>query len=74
MNPKVDQLIEKGRSTFDRTKRKAAYDEVQRTIADELPYLSLYHRDNVAIFRSNIDGFVMYPSGNLLSVPQMTIK
>ncbi len=74
VNPTVDGLIEKGRSTFDRAKRKAAYDEVQKIIADELPYISLYHRDNVAIMRSNIDGFVMYPNGFLLSVPQMTLK
>src|SRR5207253_5831176 len=74
VNPHVDQLIEKGRSTFDRSKRKAAYDEIQHILADELPYLSLYHRDNVAIMRSNVDGFVMYPNGFLLSIPQMTIK
>jgi peptide/nickel transport system substrate-binding protein len=74
INPKVDQLIEQGRSTFDRAKRKAAYDEVQKILAEDLPYVSLYHRDNVAIMRSNIDGFVMYPNGFLISVPQMTIR
>ena len=74
VNPKVDQLIEQGRSTFDRTKRKAAYTEVQKILADELPYISLYHRDNVAIMRSNIDGFEMYPAGFLLSVPRMSIR
>jgi peptide/nickel transport system substrate-binding protein len=74
LNPKVDQLIEQGRSTFDRAKRKEAYDELQRILADDLPYISLYHRDNVAIMRSNIDGFVMYPNGFLLSVPGMSIK
>ena len=74
VNPKVDKLIEDGRATFDRAKRKAIYDEVQKILADDLPYLSLYHRDNVAIMRSNIDGFEMYPSGFLLSVPRMTIR
>jgi peptide/nickel transport system substrate-binding protein len=74
VNPRVDQLIMQGRSTFDRGKRKAAYDEIQRIVADELPYISLYHRDNVAIMRKNIEGFVMYPSGFLLSVPYMTVK
>ncbi len=74
VNPRVDQLIMQGRSTFDRTKRKAAYDEIQRIVADELPYISLYHRDNVAIMRKNIGGFQMYPSGFLLSVPYMTVK
>ncbi len=74
MNVRVDELIEQGRSTFDRAKRKAAYDEVQRIVADELPYISLYHRHNVAIMRSNIEGFEMYPSGFLVSVPKMSIR
>ena len=73
-NPKVDQLIEQGRSTFDQSKRKEAYAQVQQIVAQELPYLSLYHRDNVAIMRSNIQGFEMYPSGFLLSMPKMTIQ
>lgn len=74
INKRVDQLIEEGRSTFDKTRRKAAYEEVQKILADELPYISLYHRDNVAIMRKNINGFEMYPSGFLLSVPKMTIQ
>ncbi|MGZ4779190.1 MAG: ABC transporter substrate-binding protein [Thermoanaerobaculia bacterium] len=74
VNPRVDKLIEEGRSTFDRAKRKTAYDEIQRIVADELPYVSLYHRDNVAIMRKNISGFEMYPSGFLLSVPKMKIQ
>ncbi|HUP47527.1 MAG TPA: ABC transporter substrate-binding protein [Thermoanaerobaculia bacterium] len=74
INRRVDQLIEQGRSTFDRQKRKAAYEEIQRILADELPYVSLYHRDNVAVMRRNVEGFEMYPSGFLLSVPKMTIR
>ncbi len=74
INPRVDQLIKEGRSTFDRAKRKAAYDEIQHILAEDLPYISLYHRDNVAIMRKNIKGFQMYPSGFLLSVPFMTVE
>lgn len=73
-NPRVDQLIVEGRSTFDRTKRKQAYDEIQRIAAEDLPYISLYHRDNVAIMRNNVGGFQMYPSGFLLGIPQMTVQ
>lgn len=73
-NPRIDQLIVQGRSTFDRPKRKEAYVEAQKILADELPYVSLYHRDNVAIMRSNLDGFKMYPSGFLLSIPEMEWK
>jgi len=73
-NPRVDQLIVQGRSTFDREKRKGTYQELQQILAEELPYISLYHRDNVAIMRKNVKGFEMYPSGFLLSVPRMTIE
>jgi peptide/nickel transport system substrate-binding protein len=73
INPRVDQLIEEGRSTFDKTKRKAAYTEIQQILADDLPYISLYHRDNIAVMRKNVHGLVMYPSGFLLSVPEMTV-
>ena len=73
-NPKVDQLVMQGRSTFDRAKRKPVYVEVQKTVQQDLPYISLYLQSNVAVMRSNIDGYVQYPAGFLLSVPQMSIR
>lgn len=73
-NPKLDQLMVQGRSTFDRAKRKPVYEEIQKTIATDLPYISLYMQENVAIMRSNIDGYVQYPAGFWLSVPQMSMK
>jgi len=73
-NPRVDQLLLEGRSTFDRAKRKPKYEEIQKIIATELPYISLYMQDSVAIMRSNIDGYVQYPAGFYLSVPAMEIK
>jgi peptide/nickel transport system substrate-binding protein len=73
-NPEVDRLIEAGRSTFDRAKRKESYDQIQKIVADDLPYLSLYHQINAAVMRKNIDGFVMYPAGFWLSVPYMKIN
>ncbi len=73
-NPKVDQLIQHGRSTFDRAKRKQDYVEIQKAAQEDLPYISLYLQTNVAVMRSNIDGYVQYPAGFLLSVPQMSIR
>jgi peptide/nickel transport system substrate-binding protein len=72
-NPRVDQLLVEGRATFDRAKRKPIYDEVQKLVQQDLPYLSLYHQINAAVMRKNIDGYVPYPAGFLLSVPQMSI-
>jgi peptide/nickel transport system substrate-binding protein len=73
-NPHLDDLLIQGRSTFDRAKRKPIYEEIQKIIATDLPYISLYMQDNVAVMRKNIDGYVQYPAGFWLSVPQMEIK
>lgn len=73
-NPRIDQLILQGRSTFDRAKRRPTYDEIQRIVQEDLPYLSLYMQQNVAIMRNNIDGYVQYPAGFWLSIPKMSMR
>ncbi|MGK2857260.1 MAG: ABC transporter substrate-binding protein [Thermoanaerobaculia bacterium] len=70
-NPEVDRMIEDGRATMDRTKRKAAYDRIQRIVSEELPYLSLYHLDNVAVIDRRLEGLQLHPSGFLDSVASM---
>ena len=72
-NPRVDQLILQGRSTFDRAKRKPIYAEIQRIAQEDLPYVSLYLQTNVTIMRNNIDGYVQYPAGFWLSIPKMSM-
>lgn len=71
-NAEVDRLIEQGRSTFQRDTRKAAYAQIQQILARDLPYISLYHRKNVAVMDAGLEGYQMYPSGFLLSVPKMS--
>lgn len=71
-NPRVDQLILEGRSTFDRAKRKQIYGEIQRILQEDLPYISLYHQINVAIMDKNLQGYTMYPAGFWLGIPQMS--
>ncbi len=71
-NPRVDQLIMEGRSTFDRAKRKQVYGEIQRIMQEDLPYVSLYHQINVAIMDKDLQGYVMYPAGFWLGIPQMS--
>ena len=71
-NPKVDQLITEGRSTFDRAKRKQIYGDIQRIVQEDLPYVSLYHQINVAVMDKDLQGYTMYPAGFWLGVPQMS--
>jgi peptide/nickel transport system substrate-binding protein len=63
-NPRVDQLIREARSTVDQQKRKSLYDEVQRILAEDLPYINLWYLDNVLVHTNRVRGIEMSPSGN----------
>jgi peptide/nickel transport system substrate-binding protein len=41
-NPEVDELLEKGRRTFNIEERKKAYYRIQEILAEETPYIFLY--------------------------------
>ena len=64
LNPHVDELIDIGRHSLDMEKRKLAYQEIQRIVAEELPYISLFHRDNVCVYNKRIAGMKVYPDAN----------
>jgi peptide/nickel transport system substrate-binding protein len=64
----VDRLLEEGRRTLDMEKRKDIYSAAQKFIALDLPYISLWHHNNVAAMKKNLKGFVLYPAGDLYSL------
>ena len=62
-NAEVDDLLEKGRSTFDVKKRKQAYDRIQEILAEDQPYVFLYAPDALPIFDARIRGIQPAPIG-----------
>lgn len=62
-NPEVDELLEKGRRTFDTEKRKKAYYRIQEILADELPYIFLYVPDATPIVHARFKGIKSSPIG-----------
>jgi peptide/nickel transport system substrate-binding protein len=63
-NPKVDALLETARSTVDQEKRRADYFEIQRIVAEELPYINLWYFDNVLVHSKRLKNVKLSPSGN----------
>jgi peptide/nickel transport system substrate-binding protein len=41
-SPEVDKLVEDARTTVDRTQRKKLYEQLQRVLAEEMPYTPLF--------------------------------
>jgi peptide/nickel transport system substrate-binding protein len=62
-NPKVDELLEAGRRTFDEAKRKEIYWEFQDIMAEEQPVVFLYVPDNLPVVSSRVRGIQPAPAG-----------
>jgi len=61
-NPTLDGLIERGRREPDLSRRRAIYAEVQAILARDLPYISLWHEDNIAVTSRRLKGYTILPN------------
>jgi peptide/nickel transport system substrate-binding protein len=73
-NPQVDRLLEQGRTATDTTERKRIYAEVQRILADDLPYIPLWWWKNVIVKTSSLQGFVPYPDGDFTALKKVSFR
>ncbi|HTG75053.1 MAG TPA: ABC transporter substrate-binding protein, partial [Terriglobia bacterium] len=73
-NPEVDRLIDYGRRETDTEKRKAAYQQIQRIVSEDLPYVSLFYMDNVVVFNKRISGVRLYPAGEYEFLSEITVQ
>ena len=62
-NPKVDELLEAGRRTFNQEKRKAIYGELQEVLADDQPVIFLYVPDALPVVSARVHGIEPAPAG-----------
>lgn len=62
-NPRVDELLDLGRTNSDPDIRLQAYQEAQEIIVDEAPWVFVLFLKDVSGIRSNIEGFVPSPQG-----------
>lgn len=63
-NPRIDELLAQARKEIDQEKRKQIFFEVQRILANDLPYINLWYLDNVMAYRPRVKGLKLNPSGN----------
>ncbi len=69
-NPEVDELLERGRRTFDVKERKKTYFRIQEILADELPYIFLYVPDATPIVHARFAGIRPSPIGIEYNLPK----
>jgi peptide/nickel transport system substrate-binding protein len=62
-NPEADEMLEKGRSTFDQKERKKYYDRFQEILAEDQPYTFLYVPEALVIINNRFRGIEPAPIG-----------
>ncbi len=63
-NPTIDKLVTEGKIISNVGKRKKIFSQVQKIIAQDLPYVSLWHWNNVAVYSNKLKGFYFHPQGS----------
>jgi peptide/nickel transport system substrate-binding protein len=61
-DPQVDALIARATQSTDDAERRALYGQVQARIAEQVPYISLWHKTNVVVAQPDIEGVTVSPS------------
>jgi len=62
-NRQADELLDTGRATLDRGKRKQIYDQVQRLVAEDPITIPLYSPDLLYGRQKSVKGFQPHPTG-----------
>lgn len=60
-NEEVDDLIVRASQSLDEDERRRLYGDVQRIVAAEAPYISLWAKTNVAVAQANLEGIALSP-------------
>jgi len=63
-NPRVDALIDQARGELDQNARKQMYAEIQRILAEDLPYIDLWYLENVMVHTRRVRNLTLNPPGN----------
>ncbi len=71
-DPMIDSLLLRGREETDQNERKKHYKEVQRILAEQVPYVSLWYHDDVVASRKGVKHFRIFPGGDFRSLVSVT--
>ena len=63
-NPEVDRLLDLAGTATTESERKKYYGEVQKIVADDAPYISIWNRTNVAVAQPTLTGLHLNAVGD----------
>jgi peptide/nickel transport system substrate-binding protein len=63
-NPEVDKLIEQAIASTDQEERAGIYQEIQKILLEDLPWVSLFVANQYEAMKDYVQGYVHIPSGS----------
>ena len=71
-NPEIDRLTDAGRASIDPAERAEIYARVQEILAQDLPYVSLWHEDNIVVSHRGLQGYAAVPNARFRNLVSAT--
>jgi peptide/nickel transport system substrate-binding protein len=62
---RVDRLLDAAAAATTESERLALYDEVQKIVAEQAPYISLWYKTNVTVAARSLSGIHLAPTADL---------
>jgi peptide/nickel transport system substrate-binding protein len=63
-NPEVDGLLDRAALAATNGERRSLYGDVQRIVADEVPYISLWYKTNAVVAARSLGGIRLLPTAD----------
>jgi len=64
-DPQIDRWVEGARTAETEDQQKYFYSLIQKKVAEDCPYVSLWYESNVAVFRKDLQGFELTPNADI---------
>jgi len=71
-NADVDRLLAQSRRLVDQGRRKELYSRIQKILADDAVYTSLWYRDNLVVIKKGFSGLRIYAGGEFTSLQDIS--
>jgi dipeptide transport system substrate-binding protein len=73
-DPALDALVDAADAEMDRERRRAAYAEVQRRVAEAVPWILLWHPDTIAVASARVGPFEPSRGGDFTFVRTLSVR
>lgn len=73
-NAAYDQLVMQAESESDEAKKQQLYDDIQKTVIDDMPAFYLVHEEKIVAVRDNVQGYVISAEDPWLELKGISLK